>query len=154
MIKEKIAVIPLSFGVRDNWKDDKVNKELAKLAEKVARQYKLPIIAEDIVALHLKKKPILTTRGNLPGNRPYTDTYSALLQAKKAKITNLVIVAHPEHIGRVFLTAKKMGFNVVGSYSILEIYDKNSTQLWTRNKWFFKIENTLASIWYYFQGKI
>ncbi len=154
MTKQKTIILPLSFGLKENFKQDKINKELAKLANKLSKEKKLKIIAEKVISVHLPKKPFKTIAGNAINKKDYIDTYAVLLQIKKINIKKLVLVCHPAHYTRVYLTAKKLGYNIDSIHLISEIYDPQSKHIQVRSKLFFKIHNSIAYIIYYIQRKI
>jgi len=93
----------------------------------------------------------ISTHNRHPGR--YLDSYEVIRQAKDAMkikgLRNLIIVAHPDHYDRCRTIAKWFGLQVleVNRNSLKQIpYDKESDQLWTRNRHFFRTWTILGYV--------
>jgi len=131
-----MIVIALSFGT------GYPNKEIARAAKKEGGI----IIAQKEVAKYIDKCSVISEHRD---KGKYLDTVEVLSQASKwiNSKEEIVLVAHADHLKRVWDTANYLGINisrgVKGSFS----YNPKSKQWWTRNELVFKIWNIIASIY-------
>ncbi|MCD6550393.1 YdcF family protein [bacterium] len=158
-IRKINAIVALSFGSRDSKKPGLSNQEIADFVKKLYQSTSVPLILQREIAECLKETPKAKVIYEHRIKGKYLDTYEVLYQAKqfcdKFKWKNILLIAHPDHLPRARLTAKKLGFNVYIPYELPSIsYDKQSIKPWTRERWRFLLHELKSGIIYKIQGKI
>ncbi len=155
--KDTQAVVALSCGGRERepgkspW--DPINDAIARRAARYAKLMNVPILAQWEVADILPyphKAAFRVTKHRKEGK--YLDTREVMDQihdyAKAKGITNIAIVAHPLHLSRVALVARKLGFNAYAIYSPNISLDPHSKQWWTRTPLLFRMRERLVMAYY------
>ncbi|MCH7883296.1 hypothetical protein IIA95_02695 [Patescibacteria group bacterium] len=156
---EADVIIALSFGASHE-DPNKSNVALARNVTVLRTVCNLPIIVQWEIGNYLSSSfhtDFLSIYKHREEGK-YLDTYEVLAQAFEAcrdhDLEKVIVVAHPDHVWRAIMTARKMGFDVVVP-PISDIpYDQESTQPWTRSRTRFMVREIPARIIYLFKGWI
>lgn len=155
----KIAVVGLSFGCRGiqlrPTNDDPVHVDLAQAGDAFAESMKAPRLYQWEIADQATGKIDLCVERN---GMKYLDTRQVLVATKKwcdkHDITDVILVCASHHQWRVKLSAKKIGFNVIGVRTIANQWDPLSEQWWTRGPKRFWIREVPTFVYYFLRGWI
>lgn len=135
------AILGLSFGQGKNNSPGLTNEKLAEVVKRLWLEYKLPLflqweIADCLLGILGESSDLVVREHRQKGE--YLDTREVILQAwdfsQKKNIKKVIVVAHPDHMPRVLLTAEKIGFEVVPADTKDVPYDPESTQEWTTSR--------------------
>ncbi|MCF7820394.1 MAG: hypothetical protein K9M44_02900 [Candidatus Pacebacteria bacterium] len=158
------AICCLAFGFKKDNSSTISNLALAKyllevhsynpLASLIA-QIECAQAAEEISVKKIWLQQVIS-QDQSGGN--YLDTYEVLRQTavfcKQEKISKILLIAHPAHLWRSYLVAKKLGLDPVCLKTTAIPYDRKSAQWWTRKISLFYVREILSRLYYFFSGKI
>ncbi len=156
------VIIGLSFGIGPDNTAGKSNVALAKVAQSLSSKFALPSILQWEIASCISGFDREVTISKHQDPEKYLDTYEVLRQAYAICKKNVptrggitaIIVAHPDHVWRVEMTAKKFGFKTLIPNTYDVPYDQHSTQEWTRSFKKFIFREIAARIIYLLKGWI
>jgi len=151
------VIIALATGYRKDGPGDS-NWALARIVKEQAKKLSLPIIIQgEISDCEPPEFPIIKGGFNITIRHhrihgKYLDSVEFMRQAREEcdywRWKNIVIVAHPYHIWRVWLIAKFFGFKKVYCVDTTGVpCDKKSVQIWTRYGPIFWVYNIAAAIY-------
>ena len=83
-----------------------------------------------------------------------TGTYGELMQVRDLGIKSPLIIAHAHHVGRVALQAKKLGMDPVVPEGLPRMFEKDSSQPWTRSPGLWAIRELLGAPVLYLRGQL
>jgi hypothetical protein len=127
------AIIATSFGTRTPPAYDPVNERLAKICDLAAVHFTIPQIVQWEIARYTQANTqfVINRKG-----KEYLDTRKFMVEAKAfcddRYLSRVIIVAGAFHAYRAERTARKLGFNVVGTLTTSDTWDPLSEQWWTR----------------------
>lgn len=160
-LDEADSVVGLSFGMRCDetgqlCKPDPSNAALAHFIERLDIKRNLTKYLQHEITENIEGPKTEHIRLNVTRSKRrkqlYLDTYEVLRQSKialqKDGRTKPVVVAHAYHVPRVVAVLKHMGFEPVVLPGLPHVWDHKSTQLWTRNYFFWIFRELLALILY------
>jgi hypothetical protein len=149
-------ILALSFGFHKDSAGNS-NVKLAHIADQLSAKYHIPVIAQHEIAGCLAQPALFTVREHRKKGE-YLDTFEVISQSipvcTKHAFTNPIIVAHPAHQWRVMKVVEKFGFEPIAANVSSVPYDRESEQLWTKNKVLFRIYDTIARGVYWWKGYI
>ncbi len=128
------CVVALSFGRASSESMRDPNRDIGRLASR----FGLPVIAQRETASYCRQPFAI-----VGANRYYTDTWTALSEAKLlmdgSGFSKAVLVAHGAHITRAQRQAVKLKLLCSVPKSLPRIWDKRSLQWWTRSPWLWRV---------------
>jgi uncharacterized SAM-binding protein YcdF (DUF218 family) len=151
------AIIAFSFG-QTIFGPDSSDWFLIRKAEKIFSRYEIPIIAQWEIGEHITNGVIhVIKKSRFP--EKWFDTHEVAYQAnemcKQKNLTNVLVLAHPDHAWRCKKVLQKMGLNVVGVINTDGCpYDPLSRLKWTISWSDFIFREFLVRLMYLAQGKI
>ena len=153
-----MTIVGLAFGHQGILGRGKSNEALANDYVRVYRErYDLPLTLQWELAYFLDgmiKRDCVIWGHGLEDN--CLDTRQVLLQAmeicdkKLGGTRKIILIAHPHHLWRAMMNAKKLGFEPIIPMIANVPYDPYSHQWWTRSKWAFvpyEIATRLVYLW-------
>lgn len=157
------AIIGQSFGITSDTVPGNSNDALADVGFSVSKEYGVPLVLQWEIALAVRQRHNLildsekTVFKHVVDGK-YLDTYEVVRQSreicKKLGIETVGILAHPDHVWRVALTAQKIGFNVVILDTKGVPYNEESNQPWTRSRKNFLPRELIVRLLYLLKGWI
>lgn len=141
------AVLALAFGIGG---EGAANRVLAKIAARISRDYRIPLICQTEIARYLEQEPE-TGLFVIPHSPRRQDTWDAVEIARDQFCEpnhwkNLVLVCHPDHRNRAAAVMREYGLTAhpdeIGSVP----YDPKSEEWWTKGPIPFSIGSLLAWI--------
>ncbi|MDD5013923.1 MAG: hypothetical protein PHW73_02330 [Atribacterota bacterium] len=139
------AIVGLSFG------RGSANKYLADIIKEIKKDHDIPVIVQTEIGDYYIGADNVIKEHRQKGK--YLDTFEVLAQAGiilGQQNPTIILVAHPAHFYRALFIAKRLGLKIVEGRVFKAIYDKNDSQVWTRNWFLFKIWNFIAWFKIYF----
>lgn len=152
----KTAVLGFSFGLR-GIEPGLSNESMAQVIKNSYAEAVKSVqweIGNALNKLGIEADHRITKNITVPGK--YLDTEEVAKQMKdflatQPDITDIRVIAHDKHMPRVLKTLKKFGINAKpGSANIP--YDPESSQIWTRSPFLFKIRELMAWPFYILKG--
>jgi hypothetical protein len=160
-LKKAEIIIGQSFGVRNQDDPGKSNEILADYARVHKNYYNLPMILQWEIA-HFFPNQIdsdcIIREHRVAGK--YLDTHEVLCQSRNicdqkfSGARKAIIIAHPDHMWRVLMTAQKLGFKPAIPLMGHVPYAVWSRQIWTKSKFIFIPCDRLVRIKCLIEGKI
>jgi len=152
----RAAILALAFGQGANGTPGKSNEALAAVVKKFHEENGFPMFLQweiaDCISKLIKADRDLVVRKHRAEDK-YLDTYEVIAQAwefaKRHDIKKVIVAAHPDHMKRCVMVAKKIGFIVEEADTLSVPYDEQSVQEWTRNKKFFTEQYEPKAMEYY-----
>lgn len=151
-LKKADVVLAQSFGTHSDGDCGCSNKALARIVENICHTLQLPSVIQIEIDECLKSiiPGDVVEEHRVEGK--YLDTYEVLVQA--GEVCNVkgwnkvIVIAHPHHMWRVAMTAKRLGFHVLAVDTCSVPYDSESDQVWTRS-WIQFIPREIGARFFY-----
>lgn len=133
------VILGQSFGHRGMNGPGTSNEVLADCIKAYQARYNLPIVLQWELAYFFGNQidpDQVIWKHRIPGK--YLDTYEVLYQSREICNSKLkgarkaIIVAHPDHMYRVVMVSRKLGFEPLLPLIVDVPYDPHSVQWWTR----------------------
>ncbi len=152
------VLLGLSFGIGQNNTPGASNKALALHAERINKEYKIPLILQQEISIGMNSASSYSVIGSHGKRGKYLDTHEVIRQAvevcKRNKWSTVATLAHPDHAWRVKMIVEKFGLKALVVNTANVPYDLMSTQKWTRSKRQFVLREIAVKLYFLLRGWI
>ncbi|MDP3729866.1 MAG: hypothetical protein Q8R26_03960 [bacterium] len=161
---EADAIIAMAFGATKDGSPGRGNHTIARVTEELLQKYHLPLLAEWYMAQANPALPyVLIAKPTPAGNEPSTSAYHTQTVAQelarecwKKGWRKIIVLASPDHMGRVIWTYEKLGMEVFPAKMPNDgYYGSGYVQTWSHSsRWRWRCKEVLVRILFWYWGYI